>query len=157
MKKIILILCCSLIMLLSSCERYPSSVCHKNLYIWNNSDLPINIYQLFGYNSFDTTYAFEWHNVELETTFPNDTASVIIAGHPRDCIEDLMEWYQTHPDSPPSPRLKTIYICDTNVPDVRFYSTPDSVLMHYNILKEINLIDSSVSSLRKCNFTLQYP
>ncbi len=149
--KYICILSCFLF--LSSCIREESTFCHKKLRIVNNSQTPLRVYSVEGYVSQETSYAFRRNAPIL---YPGDTM-LWLECHYRDCLESDLEWAQSHPNNAYAD-YETFYICDTNRPDaVYHYSTPDSVLMDYNILKRVRIIDSSITSLRKTDFVISYP
>jgi len=150
-KRSICILSCFL--LLSSCIREESSSCHKSIRIANNSQTPLRVYSVDRYLSQDTTYSFRRNAPIL---YPGNTMLWFETDY-RDCLETDLEWAQTHPNNTYT-NFETFFICDTNRPmEVHFYSTPDSVLMNYNILKKVTLIDSSISSLQKNDFVIFYP
>ena len=80
-----------------------------------------------------------------------------LESHYRDCMETDLEWAQSHPNYT-YVDFETFFICDTNRPNnACYYSTPDSVLMDYNVLKRVILIDSNVFSLQKNDFVISYP
>ncbi|MBQ3787725.1 MAG: hypothetical protein II849_02825 [Bacteroidales bacterium] len=139
--------------LLSSCISEESPFCHKNVRIANNSEIPLRVYRIDGYVSQDTTYAFRRNSPIL---YPRDTM-LWIEAHYRDCLEYDLEWAQSHPNRI-NVNFETFYICDTNRPEsVHHYSTRDSVLLDYNILKKVTLIDSNISTLQKKDFIITYP
>ena len=139
-----------------SCEGVNESpYCHTGIVIKNKSNIPICVYQVDGYRTYDIHYAMG-SLTEKSSINSGDSSFANISGW-QDCLEDEIEWAQTHSYRSASPDLRTIYICDTNKPSVIFYSTPDSVLIHYNILKVINLLDSNLTNLSKRNFVVQYP
>lgn len=106
---------------------------------------------MWGFESDEITYAFLPETEDKKIIYPNDTAYMVITPHWRECLEDIVG-----PGGKPSGRLQPIYICDTFLCRHN-YSNPDSVLMNHNILKIINLKDSSVVLLRSRNFIVQYP
>ena len=135
-----------LALVLESCDKSP---CHQEIYIKNASDTPIKIMQVCGFNPEPVKYALI--NVGA-LTYPGETTTVEIA-YRRNCIEELIEWTLSHP----SLGLQPIYICDTALPEQLFYSTVDSVLLNYPILGRISLLDIGIDSLKRCDFTLQFP
>ena len=149
------ILFMGLIVVLSSCDvpKEESPTCHKGIYIENRSDVPIKVRRLWLAEASEITYFMRIES-NKKIIYPEDSTFRELDYY--GCLEGKIDWLLSHPGTS-DPDLRTIYICDTVTPSQTVYSTPDSVLMQYNILKEINLRDSSVASLRKKNFILQYP
>lgn len=156
MKKLFYSLICALLFL-SSCEHpHESLYCHKGIYIENQSEIPIKVYKFYFPNEYQNQYYESSICTRKKILNPGDTSYIHFVGR-QGCLESGLEWYQTHTDHAPDPSLRTIYICDTNEPEKNYYSTFDSLLLQYNILKTINLMDSSVASLQNKNFIIQYP
>lgn len=141
----------TLALVLASCG--DKSTCHQKIYITNASEIPIKVGQVWGGDDHGTEKFGMRHS---SVKYPGEVAYVEIAWG-RDCIEDYIEWKLSHPSTVIPYDLGPIYIFDTVTPEQTLYCTADSLLLSYNILGQISLLDIGVDSLKRCDFTFQYP
>ena len=145
----------TLALVLVSCDgKNESSTCHKRIYVKNMSDIPIRVCLITVYRFTDSVIC-TLSDSKNKIVHPYQIEEVEMAGW-NDCLEEEVEWALSHRDSYYS-LMMTIFICDTVHPAQTFYSTIDSLLLNHNILGRISLLDIGVDSLKRCDFTFQYP
>ena len=144
MKKIILIIGGVAILLMAfKCTKKEDENCHQHFVVKNTDSIPVKIYRQ-GRSASD----YSWCIVFVDLLNSGEEKTIDIGSV---CIEDI----PTSMEQVPNPYI--YYLCDTVVPVRHWYNSLQELNSAYNVLKIINLRDSSMESLNMANFTFNCP
>lgn len=143
-------LCMSMVVLLMAvkCVKSENDHCHQHITIKNNTITPICIYELV------TTMYSEKDFVSFRRldSIGRESISLLNIGE-NVCLEELYRRRNFAPEK----NAYRYYICDTNRPPFRWYPDTLDLFKDYNILKIVELKDSTPASLQRAGFTIYYP
>ena len=143
-------LCMSMVVLLMAvkCVKSENDHCHQHITIKNNTITPICIYEMRFEARSPEDYVFF---MRLDS-IGQEGISLLNIGE-NVCLEEL---YRRRNFAPEKNGYR-YYICDTNRPPFRWYPDTLDLFKDYNILKIVELKDSTPASLQRAGFTIYYP
>lgn len=143
-------LCMSMVVLLMAvkCVKSGNDHCHQHITIKNNTITPICIYEMRFEARSPEDYVFF---MRLDS-IGRESISLLYTG-PSTCLEELDRLRNFAPVK----YEYRYYICDTNRPPFRTYPDSLELFNDYNILKIVELKDSTPASLQRAGFTIYYP